>query len=149
MLYVAVGDFTEDCVIDVARYFNIVKRPDWFDDEFVRRAIREIDKSEVIEGEFIKSPVFGAMAPERLSSGCKAVILLRKMPHYIVYGTRCGDNCYPIINELGKIQDIRILLHHCPKMPEDIRATFVESGEEVSNRHDFVEEYYRLRRSLT
>lgn len=149
MLYVSVGDYTEDCIRRTSAFFDFNKKPEWFEDEFVRHTIRTIDRSEVIMGECIVSPVLGAIAPERLSSGCKGVILLRMLPERSIYATRCGDNCFPLIQELSKMQDVKILLHNCPKMPVDIEATFVESGKEVHNRREFVEEYYRLRHQYT
>lgn len=145
MLYVRLGDFTDDCIVDVSSYFNIFKEKEWFADPFVREVIRGVDKSEVIGGEYIESPVFGGMSPERLSSGAKALILMKMCPQYVVYATRCGDNCAPFILELAGQQDVTILLHHCMAFPNDIHAIFEESGREVHNYDEFIEEYFKLR----
>ena len=145
MLYVKVGDFTDECIVDVSRYFNIFKEKEWFADLFVRKVIKCVDNSEVIKGEYIESPVFGGMSPERLSSGAKALILMKMCPQYVVYATRCGDNCAPFILELAEQQDVTILLHHCMTFPNDIHAIFVESGREVHNYNEFIEEYFKLR----
>lgn len=149
MLYIKVGDFTKDVIVNVNAYFNLMKKKEWFEDQFVRKVIKEIDKSEVISGEYIESPVFGGMSPERLSSGTKALILMRCDPQYTVYATRCGDNCFPFIKELAEIQDVNIMLHHCPTVPEDFTATFVESGVKTKCRKEFVDEYYKIRHKIT
>lgn len=148
MLYVRVGDFTEDCVVDVSSYFDIVKKKEWFADLFVRKVIKDIDKSEVISGEYIESPVFGGMSPDKLSSGTKALILMKMCPEYVVYATRCGDNCALLIQELAKNQDVNIILHNCMLFSDDVYAVFVESGKEVLNYNEFIDEYYRLRGTI-
>ena len=77
MLNILFGDFTEDCIRNVTGYFNTMKQKAWFNDPFVKSIIKEVDSSDAIKDEYIESPVFGAMSPDRLSCGCKAVILLR------------------------------------------------------------------------
>ncbi len=145
MLKIKLGDFTDDCIIDVDAYFNLFKQPIWFTDPFVRLVIKEIDKSEVISDEYIKSPVFGGISPERLSSGTKALILMKMASQFTVYATRCGDNCLPFILQLAEEQDVTILLHHCPKFADNVHAFFVDTGKEVFSDHEFVEEYYKIR----
>lgn len=149
MLFIRVGEFTKDVIVNVSVYFNFMKKREWFDDPFVRRVIKEIDKSEVINGEYIESPVFGGISPDRLSSGTKALILMRCDSQYTVYATRCGDNCFPFIKELSESQDVHIMLHHCPTVPEEFNAIFLESGIEVKSRKEFVDEYYKIRHQIT
>lgn len=111
----------------------------------VQRIIKNIDKTEVVQGEVLKSPVFGIKAPDRLSTGCKATILLETMPGINVYATRCGDNCVPDILEIASRKDITITLHHCMRFPEDqdINAYIFETGNTVHTFDEFVNEYYR------
>ena len=52
------GDFNDKCIINVKEHFNLFKETAWFNDPFVRKVIKEVDKSEVIAGEYIQSPVF-------------------------------------------------------------------------------------------
>ncbi len=68
MLHIRLGKFTDDCIPDVSEYFNYFKQKSWFSDQFVRDVIYDIDKTVVIKDEYLESPVFGGMAPERLSS---------------------------------------------------------------------------------
>ncbi len=41
-----------------------------------KQIIHEIDDSTYVTGEYIESPVFGAISPKDLSTGCKAVLIL-------------------------------------------------------------------------
>lgn len=146
MLYITVGDFTSDCIVAVDKTFNFYKKKEWFEDEIVRRSILEIDKSKVIGGEYIESPVWGGMSPERLSTGCKAVILMQMMENPYIYGTRCGDNCVPLILDIAEIKDVTLLLHHCMHFPEaGFQLIMKDSGKKITTQREFVDEYYRLR----
>ena len=51
MLYVRLGEFTDDCIVDVSSHFDLVKKPEWFQDNFVKQAIKGIDNTDVVEGE--------------------------------------------------------------------------------------------------
>ena len=58
-----------------------------------RRIIKHIDNCTVIKGNRIKSTVFGKIPPEKLSGGCKNV-LLALSGDYIHYSIKLGDNCF-------------------------------------------------------
>lgn len=145
MLYIRVGDFTKECITDVKFNFKRYKKKEWFNDSFVRKVIKEIDKSEVIKDEYIESPVFGGISPESLSSGSKALIMMKMVPERVVYATRCGDNCAPLILELAEEQDVTILLHHCMGFPDKMHAIVVDTNREVFSYDEFIEEYYKIR----
>ena len=51
-----------------------------------------VDGSKVISANAIESPVLGVIAPERLSGGVKALILMYKEPNLIINASACGDN---------------------------------------------------------
>ena len=148
MLNIMLGDFNDKCIINVKEHFNLFKETEWFSDPFVRKVIKEVDKSEVIDGEYIQSPVFGGITPERLSSGVKALILMKMEPDLIVYATRCGDNCSPFIVELAEQQELTIMLHHCMTFPEEFTARIVETEKEVHNYEEFIDEFYRYKHEV-
>lgn len=147
MLCIRVGERTEECITNVRGFFDFNYREEWFKDPFVRKVVEQIDKSQVCDG-FIKSPVFGVISPSRLSSGTKALIMMKFLPDKVIYATRCGDNCAPLILELAESQDITILLHHCMIFPDSMHAIFKESGKEVFSCDEYIEEYYRCRDQL-
>ena len=136
-------------ITDVNSHFDLFKEKHWFEDEFVRKVIQNIDKSRVVSGEYIESPVFGGISPTMLSSGTKALILMRMCPEFKVYATRCGDNCIPYILELSEKQDVQIVLHHCMRFSDGIHAIMAESGKEVNSDEEFVREYYQIRDKLS
>jgi hypothetical protein len=147
MLYVSFGDVGTDCIETVNATFNYRKKPEWFNRDDVKRIIKNIDKTEVIEDECLKSPVLGTIAPERLSTGCKAVILmLMYSGKRKVYATKCGDNCAPEILNLAKNMDISIVLHHVMEFPEPFEMTIEESGHVVTNMKDFISEFYKYKK---
>lgn len=145
MLSILFGDFAEDCIRNVTGYFNTMKQKDWVNDSFVKSVIKEIDSSDAIRDEYIESPVFGAMSPDRLSCGCKAVILLKVLDNPNVYASKCGDNCSCKILELAKVKDITITLHHCMKFPYDFEAYLPELGKYIHSRKEYIDEFYTFR----
>lgn len=145
MLYISVGPFDKDCITNPKETFDFRKKPEWFQREDVRRVIHNIDKTDVIDGECLRSPVFGTILPERLSTGCKATILMIMYDKYKVYATKCGDNCAPDILEIAKTKDLTIVLHHIMRFPEPFEAIVVESGARVKTLEEFVDEIYKFR----
>ncbi|MGX8704452.1 MAG: DUF4869 domain-containing protein [bacterium] len=48
--------------------------------DLAKAIIRDVDRSEVLSGECINSPVFGQIPPERLSGGTKTLLLVFNEP---------------------------------------------------------------------
>ena len=143
MLFIHVRGREPKCINQIDSFFNRNKEESWFSNPVVQRIIRNIDKTEVVQGEVLKSPVFGIMAPDRLSTGCKATILLEMIPEVNVYATRCGDNCVADILEIASRKDITITLHHCMRFPDTgFSAVVLENGHLVHSHAEFVDEFY-------
>ena len=139
------SDFPERTIINVNGYFNLNKEKDWFNNPIVKRIIKDIDNTDAIKDEYLESPVLGAISPDRLSGGCKAVILMQVLDNAIIYGTKCGDNCVQAILDVAKNKDVEMLLHHCMKFPKSgFEAMIMESGKIVHTRKEFVDEYYTV-----
>ena len=143
-------EFPKSCVKNIDVYFRYNKEKEWFNNENVKRIIKNIDKSDLQLGtELIISPVYGGIPPEYLSGGCKAVILLEVVDDINIYGTRCGDNCASEILEIAKNKDIYMTLHHCMIFPDiDFEIHLVEPDIIVHNRKEFINEYYKYRNSV-
>ena len=144
MLKIWVRGFRDDCIINPNGYFNSHKNRDWFNRSDVKEVIKEIDNSIAVKDEYIESPVYGGMAPERLSSGCKSVILLYINPLCNVYASRCGDNCVPAILRLAEKTDVVITLHHIMKFPKEFKAMMMDTGVVVNSREEFLREYGKI-----
>ena len=142
MLYVTT-ETPEKLIKNVNGYFISHKQRDWFNDPLVKKIIKDIDNTIAVKDEYLESPVFGGMSPERLFCGCKAVILMYVQDRP-VYGTKCGDNCCKSIMEVARRKDILICLRHClVGWGSDVEATFVETGRTVHTEGEFVHEFYR------
>lgn len=145
MLYVTTTS-PDNLIKSVNSYFNTHKTRDWFNDSLVRKIIKDIDNTIAVKDEYMESPVFGGMAPERLSGGCKAVILMYVQDNP-VYATKCGDNCSKSILDVARTKDITIYLKHCLKgWGTDFEATFVETGKVVHSEAEFVLEFYKCKK---
>lgn len=145
MLKINVGfDFKPDCVTDINMEFRLQKQKEWFNTDIVKKIIKGIDNTIAVKDEYLESPIFGGMSPERLSTGCKAVILMA-MTNAHIYATRCGNNCVPYILEVAKTKDVEITLHHCMDFPEDgWEALIIETGKVVKSEKEFIDEYYKI-----
>lgn len=148
MLYITIRDWNEPpkgLVHNISGYFKYNKTKEWFDNDFVKRVIREIDKSEHVKDEYIESPIFGAITPERLSNGAKCLIILYNVPGIHIYGTRMGDNCVPMLLELSKMKDIHITLGHEMKFPDDgFEAIVTNDNRKIVTRRQFLYEWVTI-----
>ena len=111
MLNIYYGDLPE-VIYDPKRYFNEVYKDSWITDPLSIRMIKAVDKSDVINGETVLSPVFGNMSPKRLSGGVKTLILINNDPTHIFNASACGDNCAPWLLHIGEQKDITVNLRH-------------------------------------
>lgn len=122
MLYITVvhSHESEDEVWGIDAYFDNTYEPWWIDNEFARRVIREVDKSEVIAPRIIDSPYLGYVDPTHLSGGTKCILCLafdRSQWKFNI--TVCGDNCMRWIQMLSKNRDLHVYMSNLPKFSDD------------------------------
>ena len=101
----------KDSIYPAGGYFRTWIEYDVLTEDFPKKVIKEIDKSDVVGSQLIISPVLGPISPDRISGGSKALIIL--------YCTDCimdidsmGENCYPYLAELADSKDISISMDH-------------------------------------
>ncbi len=136
------SDFPKDCITTVDSYFNMHKKRDWFNRQDVKDIILGIDSTIAVKDEYLESPVFGGMSPDRLSRGCKATILLAVLDNPIIYYD-VGDNCAKYVLDIAKQKDIAIILHHCMIFPdEEMEAYMVATDKYVSSRREYIIEFW-------
>ena len=121
-------------------YFNNVRKPEWFQDPFVKEMIQDVDKSEVVGPFLIQSPVLGPIAPTLLSGGVKVLILMLKDDKFMYNISNCGDNCAKWILEIGKRKDITVFLQHYMRFPGEFDIRIMNTGKIVHNQGEYVEE---------
>lgn len=111
MLRVWFGD-RKNTIYNTSVFFKNRYIDEWITDDFGRKVIMDIDHSEVIDANNIKSPVLGNISPLQLSGGVKALILMKHFPGKIFNASNCGDNCAKWILSLGEEKDFTINLYH-------------------------------------
>lgn len=125
-------------------YFKYNSEDEWFDDAFVQEMVMSVDGSKVLSANAIESPVLGVIAPERLSGGVKALILMYKEPNLIINASACGDNCAKWILEIGKKQDITIRLGHEMLFEEPFSLKMDRNGKIIQSYEEFMWEYLEV-----
>lgn len=126
-----------ETIWNVDAYFNFNYLEEWFEDDLVKKMIEDVDKSKVLSPNCIESPVLGQIPPTSLSGGVKALILMLKEPELEIWATACGDNCAKWILEIGKQQDICIVLRHVMEFDCDFDAVCTDTGEEIHTLNDY------------
>lgn len=152
MLYVYVELPTEESykfvqsnyVTRVSPYFDNIYEDEWFQNDFTKEVVREIDKSEVIDARSIYNEYGGSLPVTSISTGAKSLLLLMFTDRK-VSGDRMGDNCIPKLLEIASIKDIHISLDHLMEFPERFEATIENTGIVTYNMKDFIKEYLRSR----
>lgn len=111
MLNIIYGKVEADnYIFDPDTFFNNQYDEDWIVDDFSKKVIADIDKSEV-QGPFsIMSPVLGSISTEKLSGGVKTLILINNDGDHIFNASACGDNCAKWLIDIGKRKDVTIRL---------------------------------------
>ena len=130
MLTIKYGD-AENGIYNTNVYFKNTYEPEWIESELAKRIIKDVDDSDVLSGECIKSPVLGQIPPERLSGGVKTLLLMLNEPDKIFNASTCGDNCAKWILEIGKQKDLTINLRHMMSFGQDTEFEIkIENGGE-------------------
>lgn len=67
----------EEAVYNTAAYFKYDYEDNWITDPFVKKMIKDVDQSIVLDSGVIDSPVLGKIPPTGLSGGVKTLILVK------------------------------------------------------------------------
>ena len=73
MLNIYFGDMPE-AIYNTEVYFQNTFQKEWLCDDFAKRVIKGVDKSEVIDVHLIQSLVLGMIPPTMLSGGTKTLL---------------------------------------------------------------------------
>lgn len=131
MLTIIYGDEPRS-IYNTNVYFKNTYESEWLESELAKKMIQDVDDSEVLGGECIKSPVLGQIPPERLSGGVKTLLLMINEPDRIFNASTCGDNCAKWILEIAKQKDLTINLRHMMNFGKDTDFEIkIKNGGEV------------------
>lgn len=111
MLNIFFGSMSE-AIYNTAVYFKNVYEEEWITSPLTKEMVRDIDKSEVLVGGVIDSPVLGKIPPVGLSGGVKTLILIANEPDKIFNISTCGNNCAKWILHLAETRDVTVNLRH-------------------------------------
>lgn len=131
---------------DIDYYFDEYFEDSWTDNEWAKKVLKEIDKSEFLYPKLIRTPYFGDVPYQWISGGSKQLILMNAVPNVIYDGDNLGDNCWPLLLELCKSTDISISLTYYPnfKWVEGCKVKLLNTGELIDNTTDFSMKHLRL-----
>lgn len=125
----------EEFNLDSRLTFRQNKKPEWFQDPFVKKFIKAVDGSEVLFDEALKDRWGHGISTEVISTGCKTLCCIYYLDGWF-YGSLMGDNCIPFLLEIARKKDVNIMLEHCMDIPdEDFEKNDIRvNGERVGSR---------------
>lgn len=137
MLNIFFGDMPE-AIYNTEVYFKNTYQDQWLEDDFAKRVIEKVDKSQVLDTYLIKSPVLGLIPPVMLSGGTKTLLLIKNNPDLVFNASTCGDNCARFILELARQRDVTINLRHIMRFGKRFKATVLNDGVVVDNMEQLI-----------
>lgn len=144
MLKVIFGD-VEEAIYNTSVYFDNTYENNWITDEFSKKVISDIDKSEVVGEECINSPILGQIPPTKLSGGTKTLILVNNEIDEIFNASTCGNDCAKWLLQMGREKDITINLRHIMDFGKDSFDIFiVNTNQVVHSMKELIPIAYRL-----
>jgi len=111
MLKIFYGDMP-NVIFNTSVYFKNVYQDNWITNPLAVKMIKDIDKSTVIDGGVIDSPVLGKIPPINLSGGVKTLLLIDNKPDKIFNATNCGNNCAKWLLKIAETKDVTINLRY-------------------------------------
>lgn len=137
MLSIFFGEMPE-AIYNTEVYFKNTYQDQWLCDDFAKRVIKGVDKSEVLDTHLIKSPVLGLIPPVMLSGGTKTLLLIKNNPDMVFNASTCGDNCAKYILEIAKLKDITINLRHIMRFGTHFKVRVLNEDVIVDNMEQLV-----------
>ena len=137
MLNIFFGDMPE-AIYNTEVYFKNTYQDQWLEDDFAKRVIEKVDKSQVLDTHLIKSLVLGLIPPVMLSGGTKTLLLIKNNPDLVFNASTCGDNCARFILELARQRDVTINLRHIMRFGKRFKATVLNDGVVVDNMEQLI-----------
>ncbi|MBM6854560.1 DUF4869 domain-containing protein [Mediterraneibacter glycyrrhizinilyticus] len=138
MLNIFYGDMPQ-AIYNTAVYFKNVYEEEWITQPQAKEMILDVDKSVVLDGGVIDSPVMGKIPPVSLSGGVKTLILIANEPDKVFNASTCGDNCAKWLLKMGNDRDITINLRHIMDFGDgEFCIKILNSGQIVHNMKELV-----------
>lgn len=138
-IYIQYGEMKE-AIYNTDVYFENTYHPQWLQDPYVQKMIKDIDRATVLDQGLIQSPVLGMIPPKNLSGGVKTLILLYKDYSQVYNVSTCGDNCAKWILDMAKQRNLTINLHHIMDFGEkSFDAVILNNQKQVHSMMELVQ----------
>lgn len=135
----------DNFILDPRPWFTAMKKPEWFEDDFIKRLLKEVDGTTVLFEEALKDCFGRGISTEMISTGCKNICTIYfDNGDHTYFGTGMGDNCVPFIAEIGRQRDLNVVYEHYVKVPQNIldEGIFRFGGKPVTKQD--IESLYSL-----
>ena len=109
-------------VINSHRFFLAAHKHEWFQDPLIVRAIREVDRSEVVIGEALINRFGQGYSVETLSGGTQCLCCIKFFPDRCFNLSQMGDNVLPFVYEIARERDVTCVLEHPAKFSDEVLA---------------------------
>lgn len=138
MLHMWINHEIEDWRIVKLPFRETVKeiyKREWSTGKWTNYITTQIDKTPLVKDYCFESPIFGQIAPESLSTGAIALIIMAHEPETIVPLCWLGDNCIPVLAEMCKELDCTISFGAVYYSFDDFeKIKIMETGDTIAGK---------------
>ena len=140
MLNIFFGDM-ENVIFNNSVFFDNTYQDSWFQDDFTKRVIKDIDKGEILGPNCVTTKILGPIPPTKIAGGTKTILLMKFDNNHIFNASTCGDNCAKWILKIAKDKDLTINLRHIMNFgKKDFTAKILNSGKIITTQKEYVEQ---------
>lgn len=140
MLNIFFGDM-ENVIFNTSVFFDNTYQDSWFQDDFTKRVIKDIDKGEILGPNCVTTKILGPIPPTKIAGGTKTILLMKFDNDHIFNASTCGDNCAKWILKIAKDKDLTINLRYIMNFgKKDFTAKILNSGKIITTQKEYVEQ---------
>ena len=140
MLNIFFGDM-ENVIFNTSVFFDNTYQDSWFQDDFTKRVIKDIDKGEILGPNCVTTKILGPIPPTKIAGGTKTILLMKFDNDHIFNASTCGDNCAKWILKIAKDKDLTINLRHIMNFgKKDFTAKILNSGKIITTQKEYVKQ---------
>ena len=140
MLNIFFGDM-ENVIFNTSVFFDNTYQDSWFQDDFTKRVIKDIDKGEILGPNCVTTKILGPIPPTKIAGGTKTILLMKFDNDHIFNASTCCDNCAKWILKIAKDKDLTINLRHIMNFgKKDFTAKILNSGKIITTQKEYVEQ---------
>lgn len=140
MLNIFFGDM-ENVIFNTSVFFDNTYQDSWFQDDFTKRVIKDIDKGEILGPNCVTTKILGPIPPTKIAGGTKTILLMKFDNNHLFNASTCGDNCAKWILKIAKDKDLTINLRHIMNFgKKDFTAKILNSGKIITTQKEYVEQ---------